>query len=389
MITFHSPTVLPIEAATTMGVSVKESDNAIGKFGTGLKYAIAGVLRLGGRIRITIEGQPYLFTAKPTEIRGKAFSVVHCNDVPCGFTTDLGKHWEPWQLFRELASNSLDEGGSLGAAAPADAVTVIDVRCPEVEAAGRDEGVFLRDGLPVLLSGAIGATVHETPSRHYYFRGIRAGSFPCEAPVTVNVTNGSLSEDRLLDLATVRSELAWAVRVPTTWDREFMRSVITQGDVGDFWVDNLNPYIIQSMPHNDLMDWLDERPKTIAHPHIRKAYRTWKESRGGAYVPCEWPAGTDDLVTLAERLCTHIGVDIIPRNKLFFTRDLDDGTLAVTMTDSRQVWLSTKLAMMGRDEFLAGYLEEAVHAMTGLADETRAFQNVFIGLVVRLGLRAC
>ena len=53
MITFHSPTILPIEAATTMGVSVKESDNAIGKFGTGLKYAIAGVLRLGGTIAMT------------------------------------------------------------------------------------------------------------------------------------------------------------------------------------------------------------------------------------------------------------------------------------------------------------------------------------------------
>ena len=70
MITFHSPTVLPIEAATTMGVSVKESDNAIGKFGTGLKYAIAGVLRLGGSIAMTIAGTRYEFTAVPTDIRG-------------------------------------------------------------------------------------------------------------------------------------------------------------------------------------------------------------------------------------------------------------------------------------------------------------------------------
>lgn len=82
-------------------------------------------------------------------------------------------------------------------------------------------------------------------------------------------------------------------------------------------------------------------------------------------------------------------MDVIPRDKLFFTRDLADGTLAVTVTATREVWFSTKLLMMGRDEFLAGYLEEAVHAMTGLADETRAFQNVFIGLVVRLGLRSC
>ena len=46
MISFITPTALPIEAATTMGVSVKETDGAIGKFGTGLKYAIAGVLLL-------------------------------------------------------------------------------------------------------------------------------------------------------------------------------------------------------------------------------------------------------------------------------------------------------------------------------------------------------
>lgn len=388
MITFHSPTILPIEAATTMGVSVKESDNAIGKFGTGLKYAIAGVLRLGGTIRMTIAGTPYEFTAVPTDIRGKQFGVVHCNGTPCGFTTDLGKHWEPWQLFRELASNALDEGGGWSHT-PKDAVTVITVRCREVEAAGRDEGVFLRDGLPVLVSSAIGATIHEGPSRHYYFRGIRAGAFPTEAPVTVNVTNGSLSEDRLLDLATVRSELAWAIRSPTTWNREFMRQVIAHGDVGDFWVDNLNPYIIQSIGNDELLAWLDERKKAIRHPHIRKAWRTYKESTGGAYAPCDWPHDADELVELGERLCRHVGVDVIPRDKLFFTRDLADGTMAVTVTATREVWFSTKLLMMGRDEFLAGYLEEAVHAMTGLADETRGFQNVFIGLVVRLVLRAC
>ena len=168
-----------------------------------------------------------------------------------------------------------------------------------------------------------------------------------------------------------------------------MRQVIGHGDVGDFWVDNLNPYIVQSIGNEGLLQWLDERQKAIRHQHIRKAWRTYKEATGGAYAACEWPHDAAELVDLGERLCRHVGVDIIPRDKLFFTRDLADGTLAVTVTATREVWLSTKLLMMGRDEFLAGYLEEAVHAMTGLADETRAFQNVFIGLVVRLGLRSC
>lgn len=387
MIIFHSPTALPIEAATTMGVSVKEADNAIGKFGTGLKYAIAGVLRLGGALTITISDTCHEFTAVPTDIRGKTFGVVHCNGVPCGFTTDLGKHWQPWQLFRELASNSLDEGGNWGAVAPSGAVTSIAVRCREVEAAGRDESVFLPEGRRKLLDSSIGAAVHEGPSRHYYFRGIRAGSFGAEAPVTVNVTNGALSEDRLLDLATVRNELSWSVRSPSVWDRDFMRSVITQGQASDFWVENLNAYLVQSGLNHDILQFLSERPKSILHPAFKEGYSRHRRAIGGLWESCDWPELANELVAQGERLCAAVSIDPIPRDKLFFTRDLDDGTLAVTVVDSREVWLSTKLVMLGRDEFLAGYLEEAVHAMTGLDDCTRAFQNVWIGMVVRLGLR--
>lgn len=389
MIVFHSPTELPIEAATTMGVSVKESGNAIGKFGTGIKYAIAGILRLGGSVVIDIAGDVYEFTSVDTDIRGKKFGVVHCNGSACGFTTDLGKHWHPWQLFRELASNSLDESGGWGASAPDDAVTVINVRCREVEEAGRDESVFLPANRRALLESSVGATVHEGPSQHYYFRGIRAGSFGVKAPVTVNITNGELSEDRLLDMHVVHNELAWAFRSATAWDRDFLRSVVIEGGDGDFWVQNVNKYVISGGVSPGIMAWMEECPKTIQHPAFREAYRRHKRSAGGLWEPCEWPSLAYDLVDTAERLCANVSIDPIPRDKLFFTRDLDDGTLAVTVVDSREVWLSTKLVMLGRDEFLAGYIEEAVHAMTGYDDCTRNFQNVWIGIVVRLGLRSC
>ena len=56
-----------------------------------------------------------------------------------------------------------------------------------------------------------------------------------------------------------------------------------------------------------------------------------REATGGAYAACEWTHDAAELVDLGERLCRHVGVDIIPRDKLFFTRDLADGTLAVTV----------------------------------------------------------
>lgn len=390
MITFVTPTILPIEAATTMGVSVKEGENAIGKFGTGLKYAIAGILRLAGTVNIWIEGEPHEFTAVETDIRGRAFRIVHCNGAPCGFTTELGKHWEPWQLFRELASNTLDEGGfwRRGDTDKSEGKTVIKVACREVEDADRNEAVFLGDR-PTLIESSMGATVHAGESRHYYFRGIRAGSFDQIAPVTVNVKDGELSEDRLLDLARVQSELAWSFRSATKWDSDLLLSIIPQTEAGDFWVRNINQYTIGKTLPADVLAFLADRVKFVRHPAFKGAIDAhMKKTGAGKWEEIPASSRHDLLLASGEALCRIAGVDPIPRKKVHFTRDLDDSTLAVTCMDTRHVWFSTKLVMLGRDEFLSGYLEEALHAMTGFNDCTREFQNALFAIVVSMAAQS-
>ena len=47
MIVFENPGEIDIRSISTFGVSVKEGDNPIGFFGTGLKYAIVVLLRTG------------------------------------------------------------------------------------------------------------------------------------------------------------------------------------------------------------------------------------------------------------------------------------------------------------------------------------------------------
>lgn len=383
MISFLTDTALPIEAATTMGVSVK-GDDAIGKFGTGLKYAIAGVLRLGGSIAAYIDGERHEFTTKDFNIRGRDFRIVHHNGVPCGFTTDLGKHWEPWQLFRELASNTLDEGGSW-TREPTDAHsarTVIQVCCREVEDSERTEQVFIAKGEP-LLESTLGATVYAGASHHYYFRGIRAGSFPTLAPVTVDVHNGSLSEDRLLDYARVQTELAWAFRTATKFSEPFTLSVMAQRESGEFWVENVSKYSLGNTLPDGLMTFLAARPKFVKHPALQAALNAHlRESGRGRWEPITMDARHTALIRAGASLCERVGVDPIPLERVHFTRDLGDEVLAVTCMDTRDVWFSTKLAMLGRDEFLCGYLEEAMHAMTGFSDCTRQLQNALFSLIV-------
>jgi len=96
-----------------MGVSSKDNSNAIGFFGTGLKYAIATILR--NRMSITIHAglETLEFSSRKEKIRNDEFDVVLMNGQELGFTTALGRKWEVWQAFREIYSNCLDEGGEI------------------------------------------------------------------------------------------------------------------------------------------------------------------------------------------------------------------------------------------------------------------------------------
>ncbi|MEN8821028.1 MAG: hypothetical protein ABF271_07975 [Abyssibacter sp.] len=391
MITFITPTALPIEAATTMGVSAKEGDKPIGKFGTGLKYAIAGILRLNGTISIVVDGETFDFTAVSAMIRGREFLIVHCNDLPCGFTTELGKHWKPWQLFRELASNALDESGSWTTDEVASDFdrTVMRVSCEEVERAAKSENVFLPEKRQLLLDSSMGAKVYAGRSEHYYFRGIRAGSFDHPAPVTIDVTDGELSEDRLLDLSRVTSELGWAFSSATRWDESFLRSVVSQRESHEFWVQHIQSHYlsIQGLPQ-EILCHLAERRKAVAHPVFKSAVDAHiKKSNGERWAAVPMTERHKELIRSGEAICLAVDVDPIPSEKVRFTKDLPDGTLAVTVMDTREVWFSTQLVMLGRDEFLAGYLEEALHAMTGARDETRQFQNNLLAIVIAMASR--
>ena len=112
---FANAEPIDLRAVTTMGVHVKPTnDSPIGYFGTGLKYAIATLLRNGHQIDIWANGQRNYFSTHDEEIRGTTFKLIYLNGERLGFTTNLGKNWELWQAYRELESNVRDENGQSG-----------------------------------------------------------------------------------------------------------------------------------------------------------------------------------------------------------------------------------------------------------------------------------
>lgn len=114
-VVFHTNGIIDPLSWEIIGMSAKETDSAIGQFGSGLKFAIAVLLRTGHEIEVVTHDDDvvtnYTFNTITRFFRGKEFQIVTCNEKELGITTDMGKHWELWMAYRELVSNTMDEGG--------------------------------------------------------------------------------------------------------------------------------------------------------------------------------------------------------------------------------------------------------------------------------------
>lgn len=103
---------IDVNAFRLMGASTKENDdNKIGFFGSGLKYAIAVLLRNGIDLKVYSGDKEIKIGTRKTKLRGEEFYVITINGTPTFLTTRMGKDWEIWYAVREVYCNCLDEGG--------------------------------------------------------------------------------------------------------------------------------------------------------------------------------------------------------------------------------------------------------------------------------------
>lgn len=199
---FRNKGLLDLDCIRTFGINVKECDNPIGQFGTGLKYAIAVLLRHGINVEMFIDGGRYKFQERHEPVRGKEFGFVYMNDEKLAFTTDLGKHWELWMAFRELYSNTIDEGGFCDIMEdwniePSWGQTMFCIESEEFAEIAREKGkIFLESEEPVIKHRNL--EIHAGASNVAFNKGIRVAEFEKPAMNTYNLQYATLTEDRTL-----------------------------------------------------------------------------------------------------------------------------------------------------------------------------------------------
>lgn len=105
--------ILDIRLVALMGGTTKANDDyKIGRFGTGLKYALAFLFRNNLDFKIFPGTEEVKIHIETETIRDEVFEIICINGQRTSITTKMGEDWKPWMIIRELWCNALDEGGA-------------------------------------------------------------------------------------------------------------------------------------------------------------------------------------------------------------------------------------------------------------------------------------
>lgn len=365
-----------VRAMLTMGVSAK-SDDAIGFFGTGFKYAIAITLRLGGSIKVCTLSGVYEFTARKETIRDKEFSIVYMNDREAGFTTHLGANWEPWMAYRELYCNAKDEGGLIDTQANQDFDTIIEVECPDIAKAHHQASDYFLASNPV--SKSTKAEIHDARKPFIYYRGIAVRNAYDQMMFTYNVTRPvTLTEDRT---AKYEHEVQWAIQdaIQNCEDRAMLRKCLRSGEHAearmaydkDWGTSKAFLEVCGELMNSDA--GLCEGARVLAEE---------MQSQSG-----DWPEFAPNkvqsmMLDRAKSFLFKLDIDV-DRFPVKLVRGLGDGVMG--RAHDGVIYLSEMPFNMGTKQVASTLMEEWVHNKYGVKDFDRNMQNWLFDKILSLG----
>ncbi len=385
VVSFQTPGLIDPRCISTIGVSVKEHDNPIGRFGTGLKYAIAIILRSGGEISIWRGLEEFRFTARPVQIRGKDVQVVYMNDLELGFTTHLGSHWQMWQAFRELYCNTLDEEGAhlVGELAPAAGQTTTVVQLEEFANCARNMGDHILITEPV--HPGIHASFHPGPSRSIFYKGVKVGSIESEHPCrfAVNIHGHlDLTEDRTLKGAwQVYSYIAQ--EISGSRDAQFIEQFVgADREYAEHGMDVDWPGL---KPSPEFMTVVENLARDTSRPMNPSALKKFR-----AHAPAPRPIQAEltghEQQMLAQSIATCRSLRFpVDEYRITIVDSLGPRILGRAIREDREILIARECFEIGEGMLASTLIEEWAHIKHGFNDCTREMQNWLFNSLLNLG----
>lgn len=380
-ITFYNEGYLDMRAVTTFGLSVKKTTNPIGYFGTGLKYAIAILLREGCSIEIQVADSTYTFSIEVSYFREEVCELIYMtkgeSQTQLPFTKELGKNWELWQAYRELYCNAVDEGGDVCTEA-SEAPTQIRVTGEAFQKVHEEREEFLNFETPLYST----ELVDIVPTAGVYLKGVKISSniyYPTK--FGYNFHGGlRLTEDRTLESTNLAEDIIEeALNKINNYD---LTKAVLLSDEGTFENQISWSYPIEPIGENFKKAFLDcnrNHPEKVSGSAVKLAVKMMDKGD----VETSYTLSPVQEVTM-QRARTFLYKQGI---------DLDDYPLKFVKTLGNNVWgsavngtitISTEVFQYGLKCLVATLYEEHLHLSRDFRDLTREMQNHLFHTIVSL-----
>lgn len=386
MIVFSTPTKFDLRALTTFGLNAKpNSENPIGFFGTGLKYAVAVLVRNGCQVVIQTPERTWEVERRAAEFRGKPIDelLISSEGASCAlpFTIDLGRNWEPWMAYRELLSNTLDEGGRILTAPDPEAGCNIIVSGGPIDLVHAQSEQFILSSPPI----------HETDwcdihrgmdCLRIFYRGILVYAYPgVRSAFTYNIKQSvRLTEDRTLaQLYEAYVNIGRAVFDKDTPDN-VLRAFI--GAPAEFWERRYFDYDYVPALSGDVLAVAREvhrRQGSNASPSFARLISRsipLDEQEPHSVEPRPFEA---EMLREAARVLSHYGYEV-DLTRVHVAPEL----LALGEVLNGKIFISRDCLNQGLRRTISTLLEEHLHLAHRLDDYSRAFQDHLLDLVARI-----
>lgn len=367
---------IDIDAVTTFGVSVKD-EGAIGMFGTGLKYAISVILRLGGKITIYSGEEKYNFTTVNKEIRGKDFNIIRMNGDNLGFTTETGKLWEPWMAMREILCNCKDEHGihSVDEMYPEKGKTLVIVDCDAFSVEYQNRKNYVLENQAVVYETK-GVQVIYGSSDTVYYKGVAVYTHDKPFKYTYNIlSNITLTEDRTMKYSNYELNYTICSGILQSVNADFIYEITNCGDkYAEYSLDYnsssiTNEFLTEILKKKDVSDRMLPPKLRKFKPSLSSQLQTVSESKLTKVEEKQLTKAIDWLEFAGYNVSNY---------KLKIIDTLGDGVLGLADSKTNTIYISKNTFSLGT-KYLAGTIyEEWVHLWYNVEDETRSFQDVVI-----------
>jgi hypothetical protein len=388
MIIFQNTGEIDMNTVRAMGVSVKAEGN-IGFFGTGLKFAIATLLRNQQEIVIFSGTQRYDLGTKTVNIRGKDFEMVTLNGEQIGFTTELGKTWQMWMAFRELHCNCLDEGGetrdsntddSLSILVGQEGSTIIAVKGDLINKEFHDRNLNFISGNILFEDEAVQIYAGTRP--YLFYKGVRVASISGRV-FSYNIKSPmDLTEDRTLKyLWSACAKIAQCVM--RMKDQQHIKQFI-RAPLSSFERENVE----FSASYEYSPEFLEECTKQYKLDSVA-INKTVRDLLRNIHPKDLYEEATLSVVQQKQldkclAFCRSIGY-ASDDYKIRIIETLGPTVMAKALRDHDTIILSKQCFDKGTKYLASTLIEEVIHLREGLDDETRSMQTYLFDRIISMG----